>query len=343
MELPDTVLVFKLLDAAKVSADERKLCLTVTKENTYVGITAAIKQVFLKSMTNDIPHGSGVSVKSEEAFYSFRQKNNSNRRSYQRSSKYSKAVDKIGGKKLNPLQDDGTRSKCRICGSILHWQNDCPANDKPQSVRSCNIICGQDNSDSDSVEEVHLVLFTENVDEQTIFVAEAAMSAVIDTACTKTVAGNQWFDDYCSKLGPKRLCQIQYFPSDTMFKFGDGRKVQAKQRVLMPIEVAGKCVSLETEIVQEKLPLLLSKSSLQKAGAIIDMNNDKATFLGKEIDLDTTTSGHYCISIGGRTIANTKNSSALLTEAPDNTCVNDVLKIASIFPDNDQQSWKKRF
>ena len=74
MELPDTVLVFKLLDAAKVSADERKLCLTVTKENTYVGITAAIKQVFLKSMTNDIPHGSGVSVKSEEAFYSLRQK-----------------------------------------------------------------------------------------------------------------------------------------------------------------------------------------------------------------------------------------------------------------------------
>ena len=86
MELPDTVLVLKLLDSSKVTGDERKLCLTVTKDNTYDGMKAAIKQVFLKSVGNNASH-SGISVKSEEAFYNYRQKGShkQNQRSYNKS------------------------------------------------------------------------------------------------------------------------------------------------------------------------------------------------------------------------------------------------------------------
>ena len=40
------------------------------------------------------------------------------------------------------------------------------------------------------------------------------------------------------------------------------------------VTIAGKRCRIETEIVSEKIPLLLSKSSLKKLKAHIDMEND---------------------------------------------------------------------
>ena len=36
---------------------------------------------------------------------------------------------------------------------------------------------------------------TENISKQEIFMMEAASPAVIDRACTKTVAGEHWFEN----------------------------------------------------------------------------------------------------------------------------------------------------
>ena len=38
----------------------------------------------------------------------------------------------------------------------------------------------------------------------------------------------------------------------------------------------------KAEIVKENIPLLLSKSSLKKAQTVINLDNDKATILGKK-------------------------------------------------------------
>ena len=54
---------------------------------------------------------------------------------------------------------------------------------------------------------------------------------------------------------------------------------------------------IDIELVKEKIPLLLSKSSLKKAKAAIDMAYDKITIFGKKIDLYFSTSGHYCVDI----------------------------------------------
>ena len=56
------------------------------------------------------------------------------------------------------------------------------------------------NSEKDSSEEINIVLMTEKIEKSEIFVAEASKSAVIDTACTKTVAGKQWFDNFKANL-----------------------------------------------------------------------------------------------------------------------------------------------
>ena len=46
-----------------------------------------------------------------------------------------------------------------------------------------------------------------------------------------------------------------------------------------------------------ELPLLLSKESLRRTKTVLDLNNDKVTMFGEQIDVNFTSSGHYCVNI----------------------------------------------
>ena len=96
--------------------------------------------------------------------------------------------------------------------------------------------------------------------EHDIFIAEAATSAVVDTACTKTVAGESRFINYCKKLDNDLLNEIEIYPSET-FKFGDSRKVFSFQKVVIPVQIANHSCKILCEIVIDKIPLLLSIQS----------------------------------------------------------------------------------
>ena len=96
----------------------------------------------------------------------------------------------------------------------MHWAKNCP-HKKSQQV---NYIDDEDGRDSDNSEEVSIVLITEEVSEHNIFIAEAAISSVVDTACTKTVVRESWFINYCKKLDNDLLNEIEIYPSKT-FKF----------------------------------------------------------------------------------------------------------------------------
>ena len=121
---------------------------------------------------------------------------------------------------------------------------------------------------------------------------EAAASAFIGTACTKTVMGEHLFEKYKSYLSENSVKNIKIFKSNTKFKFGDGEQVTATKRVILPAYIAGKHCEIDVKIVNENIPLLLSKTSLKWCNAILDMINDKATIFGKEVDLHFSTSGH---------------------------------------------------
>ena len=53
----------------------------------------------------------------------------------------------------------------------------------------------------------------------------------------------------------------------------------------------------EFDVVSENIPCLLSKTALKRAGAILYLHEDKINIFGKDITLDTTSSGHYAISL----------------------------------------------
>ena len=63
----------------------------------------------------------------------------------------------------------------------------------------------------------------------------------------------------------------------------------------LPAVIAGKEVMIKTDVVESDIPLLLSPTAMKKAA--MDLKNDTATIMGKEVALNLTTSGHYCIPI----------------------------------------------
>ena len=80
----------------------------------------------------------------------------------------------------------------------MHWANKCPH----KNDQNVNILEDSDNdsADNDLFKEANIILITENLLKSEIFVAEASKSTVIDTACTKKVAGEQWFNNFMSNL-----------------------------------------------------------------------------------------------------------------------------------------------
>ena len=67
--------------------------------------------------------------------------------------------------------------------------------------------------------------------------------------------------------------------------------------VKFPVKVGTKECSIEAEVVDCELPLLLSKESLKRAKTVLDLDNDKVTMFGEPIDVNFTSSGHYCVNI----------------------------------------------
>ena len=81
------------------------------------------------------------------------------------------------------------------------------------------------------------------------------------------------------------------------FRFYDCKRHYSFKRASIPaLEGENNCV-IETEIVKADIPLLLSKTSLKRAHAVIDLDKYVITMFGKSVELETTSSGHYCISI----------------------------------------------
>ena len=293
MTLPDAVLSFKLLDSSHLSMSERRLALTAARDLQFESMKAALKRIF----GNGLPKTSD----SESAFYTVRQ-SKSNRSSRRVWKKQGGAVrdnltvadtsdaDSSGGKlKKNPTNKFGKTSRCVICQSIYHWKKDCP---HQQQV----YLLQQDKQDSD--EECNLTLYT-SLNTAEIFMIEARAAAVLDTACTKTVCGQKRLEDYQSRIGRS----VASIPSQKTFRFGDGKIVKSRELVTLPARIGTTDCNISAEVVEADIPLLLSKSSLQKAGAVLDLKNNTVEMFNKPIDFELTSSGHYCVNILPETVA----------------------------------------
>ena len=133
------------------------------------------------------------------------------------------------------------------------------------------------------------------------FVGETLNHAVLDSGCTKTVCGASWLDSYTETLSECYRKKIIRSKSETKYKFGDGKTVSSLKSVSIPAQIGKREVSIKTDVIDNELPLLLSKEAMKKAETKIDFTKGKINILGQEMDIKFTLSGHYSIPSGRHT------------------------------------------
>ncbi|XP_039900576.1 uncharacterized protein LOC120741662 [Simochromis diagramma] len=283
MTLPDAVLAFKLLDTACLDEKSRQLALTACTDLTFASMKSALKRIFGGKVTGVF---SGIQL-NQEAVFLTEQKGPKYKRNNGTSSRSGQRQPLQG---TNPLDKFGKRTRCAICQSTYHWAKDCPHRNGDQVKLT----------EDGKVEECNITLYTKaSMTDSEIFLTEALGSAIIDTACTRTVCGQKWLDSYMRDLSQGQVNKLlqSETPSSRPFRFGDGIVVYSSRKVKLPAKIGQTKCDIESEVVPVDIPLLLSKTSLKKAGTVLDMENDSVVMFKQPVPLELTSSGHYCVDI----------------------------------------------
>ena len=198
---------------------------------------------------------------------------------------------------VNPKDPRGNYTTCRRCRSIYHWVEDCPhVPDDEKLPRQTKTYFG-----NTVEEEIYVGLFQSNVqsssDEITCLLGETLDMAVLDSGCPKTVCGQDWLTEYLKSRTDIQSSDIQCLESKVLFRFGDSKPISSIKKVLLPLNIADKDILLETEVVPSKVPLLLSKETMQKAKAHMDYDEDTISLFGVKQAMICTSTGHYAIPI----------------------------------------------
>ena len=82
-----------------------------------------------------------------------------------------------------------------------------------------------------------------------------------------------------------------------MCQFGDEKEVKAAHSAKISALLCNNHITIQTDVIENDIPLLLSKSSMKKAEMILDFQNDITDAFGEKIPTITTSSGHYAIPI----------------------------------------------
>ena len=113
--------------------------------------------------------------------------------------------------------------------------------------------------------------------EQSRAPLEEGMKAVVDTACTRTVAGHDWYEKYCEMMDRMGL-NVHVKESLDYFKFG-----ASHFSVSAWFAMRGHWYQVNVAIVPCKVPLLFSRPVLSQLWVAYDIRNLQIEKLAVEI------------------------------------------------------------
>ena len=227
-EYNDIILGFRLLEATRLTDMDEKFVLTgvdyaqaKTQKNLFDQVKASLKKFQGRKVINAedklVFDPVLVANVAETLIAQGWSKPKTRRRSTsdpgEGHNKFNKNKNNYKGKK-NPLGADGKPRQCFKCGSIYHFIDTCDKKDVPAAAqpakKETGLVAVADNglnsvSNSDGLHmieghEIIMVINTER--ELCLLVREAGERGVIDSACSKTVAGETYVANYISKLPP---------------------------------------------------------------------------------------------------------------------------------------------
>ncbi len=121
--------------------------------------------------------------------------------------------------------------------------------------------------------------------------------AIVDTGCPYTVTGDSWLKSYVNTLSRKDRQSIRTYKSNNRFRFGSGKVYPSEYHIVIPIYVGHSRYKLGVDVVKCNVPLLFSRDTLKRAKAKIDIELSSICFLGNNIPLSISSSGHLCLQI----------------------------------------------
>ena len=202
----------------------------------------------------------------------------------------------------NERRENKYGSQCAICRSIFHWARECPDKDK----RPAPIL----KLDQDMVIDDDNLVYNAFADTKNL--------GIIDSGAAKTVCGKRWYEIYENSLKEEERDLIHEEISDCSFRFGDGDIVKSNVIKMFPTKICGKDVFIRANIVDNDVPLLISKVTMKNAKASLNFERDQLEMDGIAQELVTLPSNHYAIPIG-------RNENDLVTEgSSENAFLNEV-------------------
>ena len=337
-QLSTDVLAYRLLKSANLSEAHEQLARATITDLTYDAMKAQLKKIFSHGEKSTSKADGVDNIKSEplfqsqsDAFYA-----NNNQKGYR--NKFTKNYNKGGDYKnfsqktnmpkkknaaRNPLKKNGEVSRCDICDSINHWASNCPDkiyyNQQPSS--------SDDETHNESPLSHQVTLFQSSLiteTQQKVFVSETLNSAVLDSGATANVAGKAWLDCYLGSLSDSDRHKVEYNNSSNGFRFGSDDIYTSLYKVKIPACIGSHKISIETDIIDTNVPLLLSQKAMKAASTSINFVDDSVKMFGENQDVILTRSGHYSVPLS--------NNHRILKDAVENSA-NIVLHISPKFND----------
>ena len=220
------------------------------------------------------------------------------------------------GRNLNPVGNNGTVLTCVACGSFRHLLAACP--DSWENLEKANVCQLQEDETVTSESQQYNVgdfksemlkknecdeeevncLFTGSIKANIARLGmEAQNSMVVDSACSKTVCGKKWLKCYIDSLDEQMRTKLRFEKGEKMYKFGGGVKLKSCALVTLPAFIGGVEEVIVTDVVESDIPLLWSTKDMKTAQVILNFKNDTAEINGRLVDLQNTSSGHYCVPL----------------------------------------------
>lgn len=196
-------------------------------------------------------------------------------------------------KPTNPKDPNGNIRTCYVCGSIYHYANSCP----DSAERNDNQTYFMKTESINLLQHVMVTEQSNHSKSMESFTKNNFGLAVLDSGCNVTVCGRQWLQAYLDSLDEKDMGKVHYEKSQVNFKFGDNPTTPSSEVCLFPATICGKGVTIRAQVVNDNIPLLISKHSMKKAKMILDFNNDSVTAYGVTRKLVFTESGHCSIPL----------------------------------------------
>ena len=94
---------------------------------------------------------------------------------------------------------------------------------------------------------------------------DARNCALLDSACISTVCGEIWLENYLSSPDHEDRRKLKRFIGQKSFKFGGRERLKSKGEYNRPAVIAGKEVTIITDVVESDIPLLLSRQAMKTA------------------------------------------------------------------------------